>query len=882
MSRLRPLVCAAVGVVLFFSLDSADPLHASCTVCSPASKVPNSRWGTLEPRAILEDSTNYQFNFEPGCNEEFYFELSMGGDLLFATTGNSVQMWDVAASAANPPEVGEACRPVLGTWKKTDTDFYIKSIGAVPGSDDAVAVALIGGMGFGIVDARNRQFPKVIYQDEGSFGGNPLSGVVARAARIGGRDYAFLKSLQADLLVYDMTAALGLTTTCRDASQQSIQCPGIYQGKWSSRVGGLEIVDDRALVTQGASGLELWDITQPAAPTLINSIASTSRSGDIWKQNGAYYAAVENDQIVEIYTLPSFTKIIDLQTPGSDLPNNRKTRVTRVTHSSDNGLNYLHVAHGSVVGTGPQREYLFDLKTIPQIAAGTTFNPPDELTPPTVGVDGYWGFYYEGNTTGFRHVSPRGAIVSRGHLYRSAWSILDVHALTGPQPPIAGFTVDPVAAPYYGGGSVELTSTSAGAPTGLTWEWLQGGASALITGGNVAQIQFALPEEPVVSYAQPLTLRLTAANAVGTDTFDMDIPLTDPAPVVGDVLVNGSSINVNAFQCETLQAEAIGVIGRDEVNDPLANSWVLNLNQAPITTNLGNSTTATFQISGSEPAGNQYRFRYEASNGAGTAVDFSPLVTVVALPSTLSIDSLTFDPNITDGIVDFTLTDTAGTQWDWDWGDGTSDTYTIGTEGRMPTHGFPPSSLDQTYTVTATVSNCRAGQTPVSQTIDVLVPAFEPLDITSFRAQVFCSFGLCNASPGVSIPFSLAYTGTPTTFDYDWDGDGAFEDSGNTSPVTAHTYPATQTGSVRPAVRISAGSSLSDTFVHIEELVFSVANPPRLTLTGPSSGTVGSTSTYFASVSNCSPLPTSYTFTATRGSVTSAGSSATVRWSTLH
>ena len=176
------------------------------------------------------------------------------------------------------------------------------------------------------------------------------------------------------------------------------------------------------------------------------------------------------------------------------------------------------------------------------------------------------------------------------------------------------------------------------------------------------------------------------------------------------------------------------------------------------------------------------------------------------------------------------------------------------------------------------MSNCR-GQSEQS-TFDVDVPAFTPLIIDDFKAQLFCFAGLCDASPGTIIPFALTYQGTPTEFAYDWDGDGTFEDTNNTSPVTQHTYPSTQTGLITPAVRISAGSA-SVIFIHANALGFSAPQPPSVTVSGTTTLLAGGQATYTASAANCTPAPTSFTFSATGGAIsTTTATTATVSWPT--
>ena len=589
----RVSVLFLLALCTIFALHSADPAHASCTICTPVSPVPSSRWGSLEPTSILADSSFYQFNFQPNCSVPFYFDLAVGQNVLFAATGTSLQYYDLSSDPGEPPELQDSCNPTLGGWKETDTDFYIKTLAVVPGDDSMVGASIIGGMGFVIIDTSNPAVPRTMYQDEGSLFGAVINGTRTRGARINNRNYAFLRTSARDMLVYDMTFAVGLSQPCREGTNDSIVCPGVYKGKWSFPIfSSFEAAENRLLVNQANNGLELYDTSQPVSPVQIGTFPGLYQGSEIWKQGSTFYAAVGKGQTVDIYSLPAFNLVTTLQTPGGPKSNGLLTNVSRINASNDAGKPYLHVAHSGVPGAGPQREYIFDM---------TNINVPTELTPTTApNGDGYWGWYYEENSTGFNHISPQGAVVAKGHIYRSAWSLLDVHALSGPQAPTAGFLVNPSSGPYFGGDTIVLSDASLGGPTSLSWQWCQSGSCQSITGGNVSQVNFVLPVAPTVSYALPVTLRLTASNAVGTDTVDQNITLMDPSPVIGDVLANGSAGAINAFQCETVEFEGIGLAGRD---DPLTNAWVLRRNGSLVPGNYGTATTASFQIGGTIPAG---------------------------------------------------------------------------------------------------------------------------------------------------------------------------------------------------------------------------------------------------------------------------------------
>lgn len=71
--------------------------------------------------------------------------------------------------------------------------------------------------------------------------------------------------------------------------------------------------------------------------------------------------------------------------------------------------------------------------------------------------------------------------------------------------------------------------------------------------------------------------------------------------------------------------------------------------------------------------------------------------------------------------------------------------------------------------------------------------------------------GVCAYSTSMPLPFTLDFQGgVPSKFEYDWNGDGTFEEVSAT-PVSVHSFPA---GTFRPAVRLRAGTYLSPIFTH--------------------------------------------------------------------
>jgi hypothetical protein len=84
------------------------------------------------------------------------------------------------------------------------------------------------------------------------------------------------------------------------------------------------------------------------------------------------------------------------------------------------GTPYLYA--GSTEIAGPctaQREFLYD--------ATDPFNLHD-ITPQTY-QDGYWGWYYQGCSTGYNYAAPRHAVILGNILYRAAFGFADSHEI---------------------------------------------------------------------------------------------------------------------------------------------------------------------------------------------------------------------------------------------------------------------------------------------------------------------------------------------------------------------------------------------------------------------------------------------------------------------
>ena len=107
----------------------------------------------------------------------------------------------------------------------------------------------------------------------------------------------------------------------------------------------------------------------------------------------------------------------------------------------------------------------------------------------------------------------------------------------------------------------------------------------------------------------------------------------------------------------------------------------------------------------------------------------------------------------------------------------------------------------------------------------------------TFRAMLCAA--ACTFPSGLPLEFALSVRGgRPESFEYDWAGDGTFEETSAT-PILFHTYRASST--YRPQVRLRSGawtSSLAHPPIVIRSPVYSLAPPAPSALAASHRGTV--------------------------------------------
>lgn len=767
-------------------LASVLSLAVTCSASgaqSPAAPVPepDGGWLGLEPRVILGDTTFFNDTYEPGCDEPYWFDLAAAGGYLFAAASNVLQVWDIHTSPAAPILLDDPCQQamVLGPFRKSDTDAYLKSIDVPPG-DPSVVVAGLHGMGLMIYTFNSSTgLLRRVYQDEGEIGtGQSISNVSATTLSSGAH-YAFAVEQFGKVLAYNLSAAAAIPSpfTCIDGSQAGqVACTGVYVGRpFSFSVGSpLATAGDFLAVSRGSSGTEVYDMSVPLSPQLKGRVADRPWNLTMWQTNGKTYLAIQRFDTVEIHDVDclsgSCTSLVAmLQTPSPST-----TPMNKLQASQDGNLTFLYSGTTYPLD-GPQKEYLFDVTELPN---GYTSIP---VTP--AGEEYYFTWYYQ-----FRKAAPYGGVAYGGHFYRSLYSILDVHALTHAVAPVADFLLP--AAPVFATESVDFVDTSNAIPT--SWSWFFDGS---VTPDSTEQdatwvvpypFSPASPPQPS-DYPRQYDVTLEACNTVGCDQISKSLVVQDPRPIYS-IEGNVSTASV----CSTITFAAVGQGAR-----PLTFDWIIKDSGGSLVEDLGSGqATQDWFVPFATPLGS-YSAEVTVTNAADTLVTSSPVVDIGALP-TLALSSLSMDVPV-GRLVQFHLDAAGATRWTWDFGDGSAPVvYTDPTQGAHPSHSYPSEFL--TGTVEVTIENCRDGQ--MGTTLDLeLLP---DLLINDFRAQVTCVLGLCGADQGSPIVFVHDVEGPPDFYDYDWDGDGTFEDSGRLSPSSSHAY--WTAGVYQPVLRVRRGA----------------------------------------------------------------------------
>jgi PKD repeat protein len=789
---------------------------------------------------------------------------------VFAATGKGLMMWKEALETGDPNVdtapvlMDQVYAPsVVPDWHQSDLKFYLHGIDAPDGDATVVAVASVFNNGmliWKVDDSSGKKEITLKYQD------SEKSGSQVWATKIGGVSYAFYAATSSKVLVYNLDEAKKVNGVCLDVSPITNTCPGVYKGMINTQTAASYIggTGNFLAVSQSFLGVEIWNVANPAQPQKVLQAAPPggTRGVALWKDGNNYYLAAVGTTApaLRIYNVTCITSGSCPSSFGSPLGSfDVNLSSIFVTASKKNStVPFLYVGGEDQFSGGAQREYVLDVS-----------NPaaPNDVTP-HVNPDGYWGWYYYGNSTGFNWVMPRSAKFQGNFLYRAAYGLMDVHKHTGGGPPVANFAWND---PVYLGDPVTFTDTSTGGPT--SWSWT-------FSGGQPAA--FADKTPPGVVFSAPagdrqVTLDITK-NGAQPSSKTQTVKVIDPVPQIASVSVSPATPVV----CQPITFKAEGVTGKPQ----LTYAWTLD-SAAPPTGAPANGNTLVWTPT-QDQAGS-HSAAVTVSNGQGQGSDSAP-VTVAALQPLNPVFTPTNDA-FTAGKVQFHANQPGSVVWwSWDFDDDANPslvTWTAWTNDPNDQDKGPNAS--HTYTT----KGIRAVKVRVSQNCttpdDVTAAPSLPLAVdiqnpialkAQFTAQ--CPLGFCAFSIGESIPFVDASTGAES-YDYSWDGDTNFEDVNHTTPVLAHVY--TAQGDYQPKLKIRRGSGESDVYTLAQVLKVRPGgggggggNNPSISISGPSTGNVGASLSYTASASNCTPSTKGWNWNPGGGTLTGSGNSVTISW----
>lgn len=877
---------------------------APATAETPARPVPQVYWPEdpppLKPVAenqvpSLRDSTWFQDNDDGNPKNPidrsfdivpFWQAITAEGGFLFTGLSHGMQVWDPSSNPAVPSLVAQLDWRV---WPRYCGQFEIQHVLQdldVPRGDGTVA-AMVGvcDVGLAVVDTTNKAKPRLAYQDD------EFESSDVYAVRIGTTSYAYAAT-SAGLRVYNMNQAKQYNG-CLDSAEG---CPGVHVAtlRAGERFRDVNGVDQFLAVALEGNGVEVWNIASPSSPKVKLKAAFTrtvqTTSGpkivkvpvtavEMWRVGGDYYLGFVKEPGSGIPPSLQIFNVDCIQSAGSctlgaplQTIQGRNGALSAslelesggpiLTASRSNGIDFLYVGNTNRTRgaePSPQREWLLNVST-PDVFI-------EDITPPTRrfvnGVEiGYWGWYYISNPTGFRNMAPRQGVFVGDHFYRAGFSIFDVHQRLGNSPPVADFDFASLESDgrIYPGSTVRFTDASSGVPDSVVWDFPDGTPSS----SSADQVDVAFDS------AGTKTVSLTAhKDGFSPDVFSDAVTVLPPEPALSGVTANLQT----ATLCQTITLNAVDPVGKPT----LKFDWeILDSSSNPLTPTqpISPQQTTAWEVPPGLDTGN-YTAKVTVTNDSGSATAQSAPITIEPLPALPQAGFLIDDPVVTNGVVEFHVDAPGATEWRWDFGDGTTPEWTSDpVNGPSPVHTYAEVG---TYEVTVEVRNCLGGPV-LSAVVEVVVESVVDLHAEFQATNIPCGGVLgCSADLGETIEFTDQSTGAQL-WEYDWDGDGVFEESSTNGPITTHAYQTPD--DYHPVLRVSRRNGEEvDTDEH---KVISVGNPPApptIRVTGPRAGETGVQHAFSASCSGAGS--TGWSWSASGGGAFSGsrtGSTVRISW----
>ncbi|HEX3530214.1 MAG TPA: PKD domain-containing protein [Thermoanaerobaculia bacterium] len=907
----RPLSIAALCLVLAAALALVPTWSwAAAGACSIFSTpdttmprtAPQALWGELKPAGVILDTTGYTGNQRADSRYPQPTSVDVENGYLFASYWAGFMIFDLHTTPEAPVKLstidgwsgGGFPQWLLG---QSETDQFIYAIDAPEGDDSIIALGGISPMGFSIWDTRNKSAPTALYQDAN---GKEIAGLWATT--INGREYAFAGGAfsggEYGLFVYDMTAARSFHGCLEDVSHGVRNCPGVYITKISTGGGAVQYVHGMqfgsktyVVTSPGQSsihGVQIWDVSNPANPIRVvidftpTSLATFTSGVALWQQGSSAYLAVRFESALEVFNVTACLTggCSALPSPISVLPVQPVTESDywkTVTYSKSGSTPFLFLGNQLLCHAGQPPghiEYLLDMTdpTLPRdiTPAGTTnfMNEP---------VD-YWSYYYNDDIKGLAFSASRtgkmyAASNGNSYFYRTDLTLFDVHQWTGGAntPPTPNFTWSP--SPAYAGDSITFTDTSGGLVSSRAWTF-PGGAPGTDTRS---------PVSVTFSTADTKSVGLTVFNAAAPQGVSITKPVTvlDPSPAVTGATASVSGGGASGPVCSPVTLTAVGATGRGT----LAFSWNVKDPNSHLVVTGGAGSPYLWDTTGLSPG--IYTAAVTVSNGFGSPATSPPTnVTLTALDPlpgagqfTPANDSFSF------GTVSFHANVGSATAWNWDFGDGQGYRGWTGPYAvANPTFTY---SAAGTYAVKVKVKNCVQTTEVESAPLSVHVTQVQPVVVQTFQAQ--CNLAPCSFSINQAILFNQVVTGSPTQLQYDWDGNGTFDQTvavtgGAVASTITHTY--TTIGRYAPIIRAIRGTEPP---VDFQQSAFTVddgsggggnGGTATIALNGPATGLINTPLTFTATATNCTPAAT-WSWSPAGGTVSGTGSQVTITWPTV-
>jgi hypothetical protein len=484
-----------------------------------------------------------------------------------------------------------------------------------------------------------------------------------------------------------------------------------------------------------------------------------------------------------------------------------------------------------------------------------------------LGPIGYWASYYELNDLGFRNFSPRKAMFNGRYFYKINTGTFDVHVRTVViQNPTV--TVAPTSpAPYYFGDTVRFGATALNCTGPETWTWHSShtGASGLDSTGNAASLIWPLCTDLrcTSQNVDVWALKEACSGSTNLTVNRATVQVADPRPQVNSIAVAPSSSVPDTYPlCSQLSFSA-DVSGKP----PLSHSWTVK-NAAGQQIGAGSSAGFGWNTDGVVLTGPEifadgfesgdiaawdagetvvgtkaaaawilpeaiaqevmevgsavFKVELTASNSTGSPGSLRRDITLTALGELAFVGSPIQVTSLGGAQYRFRTTTENATRWRWEFEDPGNGASTgcqffsrcrvidFGADDNDVTYTWAQPNVDGTFRVRVSAGNCLTSVVPISAEQSVAVtgiPSGTPPAITSFS---LLPSGHCSLSLNVmechmqAITFVVSHSNTATNYDFDWEGDGVFEQSFAVGAAIAHTYPTV--GVRAPKVRVRNGS----------------------------------------------------------------------------